>query len=198
MKKTFLFIIFSIIFCPNLQSQITVVEPFTEYDLAQGIDYQVEDLRYYKDINGTLNPFIGIWKNTTGNKTFKVTLWKKEMVLFANSFYIDKIYGDYTVIVNEGQTNEQVLFNSKYPTNDPTPFTPTIMMQGKYPQVSGVIYDNSRFHINKSTWSEFLLLFKILPGNTTAQWIKDERKGLKDTDPYVSPYIPKDIILTKQ
>jgi hypothetical protein len=198
MKKIFLFIILLILFSQNIKSQITIVEPYIEYDLAQGIDYHVEDLRYYKDINGSLNPFIGVWKNTTGNKTFKLTLWKKEMVLYLRKFYIDEIHGDFMVIENEGQPNETILFDSKYPTNDPTPFTPMIMLRGKYPQVSGVVYDNSRWHIDKSTWKTFLLLFKILPGNTTAQWITDERSGMKDTDPYVNPYIPKNITLTKQ
>ncbi|MCF2220165.1 hypothetical protein H9Q08_12720 [Chryseobacterium sp. PS-8] len=199
MKKIFLFIILTILFSQHLKSQIIEApEPYTVFDLAQGIDYHVKDLRYYKDINGTLNPFIGVWKNTTGNKTFKVTLKKKEMILFTNGFYYDGIEGDFIVIQNEGQPNETVLFNSKYPTNDNVPFPEMIMLHGIYPQMGGVVYDNSRWHSDKSTWKEFLLLFKILPGNTTAQWITDERSGMKDTDPYVNPYIPKDIILTKQ
>ncbi|KQS93643.1 DUF6705 family protein [Chryseobacterium sp. Leaf394] len=92
MRKIFLFIILFISLSQNAKSQIIIPpDPYTEYDLALGIDYQAEDLRYYKDINGTLNPLIGVWKNKTGNKTFKVTLWKKEMVLFGkNYFYIDK------------------------------------------------------------------------------------------------------------
>ena len=51
MKKIFLFIILLILFSQNIKSQITIVKPHIEYDLAQGIDYHVKDLRYYKDIN---------------------------------------------------------------------------------------------------------------------------------------------------
>lgn len=200
MKKIFLFIILLISFSQNLKSQIIIApDPYTEYDLGQGIDYQAEDLRYYKDINGSLNPFIGVWKNTTGNKTFKLTLWKKEMALFANSFYIDKIHGDYIVIENEGQPNETILFNSRFPsTQYSNPSSPMIMLTGNYPELNGVIFDNSRFHIDPSTWKGLLIQITIIPGNMTMQWKTAERKGLRGTDPYVSPYIPKDIILTKQ
>lgn len=199
MKKIFLFIILTILFSQHLKSQIIEApEPYTVFDLAQGIDYQVEDLRYYKDINGTLNPFIGVWKNTTGNKTFKLTLWKKEMVSFAHSFYMDEIHGDYMVIQNEGQPNETILFNSRFPsTTYSNPSSPMIMLMGNYPELNGVIFDNSRFHIDPSSWRGLLIQIKILSGNTTAQWKTAERKGLKG-DNYYSPYIPKDMTLTKQ
>ncbi|GAA4162592.1 hypothetical protein GCM10022217_30280 [Chryseobacterium ginsenosidimutans] len=199
MKKIFLLIIFSILFSQNVKSQIiTAPEPYTEYDLAQGIDYHVEDLRYYKDINGSLNPFIGVWKNTAGNKTFKLTLWKKEMVSYLRKFYMDEIHGDYIVIENEGQPNETILFNSRFPsTTYSNPSSPMIMLMGNYPKLNGVIFDNSRFHIDPTTWKGLLIQITILPGNTM-QLKTAERKGLRGTDSYVNPYIPKDIILTKQ
>ncbi|KQS93642.1 hypothetical protein [Chryseobacterium sp. Leaf394] len=102
------------------------------------------------------------------------------------------------VIEDEGQPNETVLFNSKFPsTTYSNPSSPMIMLMGSYPELNGVIFDNSRFHIDPSTWKGLLIQIIMLSGNTTVQWKTAERKGIKG-DSYVNPYIPTDIILTKQ
>ena len=162
------------------------------------IDYTVEDGRYYKDLYNKLNPFVGVWKNTTGNKTFKVILWKKEKDSF-NGYYVDLIYGDYEMIENEGLPNETILYKSKklIGINAPQYFTPALMARGGYPGIAGTINDNVHFNNTENYLIPGALDFVIDTTTGKAHWkVKDRRemKGIGEPD----MTIPKDIILTKQ
>lgn len=198
MKKIFLFIILSILFSQNLKSQITIVDPYIEYDLALGYDMQANDLRYYKDFNGNLNPFIGIWKYTSGNKTFKVTLWKREMQYFTGH-YMDVIWGDYEMIENEGQITQNILFKSKIPMgNSGNYFELGISLKGNYPALSGVANDNTYYTANFPYINPLRLDFTLDPtNNNKAHWkLKDRREF--NIEGYNGTPLPMDIILTKQ
>ena len=179
-----------ILFSINLKAQQI-------YDISE-IDYTVEDGRYYKDLYSKLDPFIGIWKNTTGNTTFKVILWKKEKESF-NGYYVDLIVGDYEMIENEGQPNENIIYKSKklININNPQYFTPAIRVRGGYPGVAGTVFDNIHFSNTENYLITGRLDFVIDPSTGKAHWkVKDRRemKGIGEPD----MTIPKDIILTKQ
>ena len=167
------------------------------YNLSE-LDFKVRDGRYYKDLYGKLNPFIGVWKNTTGNKTFKITLWKNEDGAYSG-FYLDEIYGDYEMIENEGLPNETILYKSKklININNPQYFTPAIRVIGGYPGVAGTVFDNIHFSNTENYLITGRLDFLIDPSTGKAHWkVKDRRemKGIGEPD----MTIPKDIILTKQ
>lgn len=196
MKKILYTTIITLLFSLNLKSQIIIVDPYIEYDLALGIDYQANDLRYYKDFNGNLDPFIGIWKNTTGNKTFKVTLWKKKMDNWVN-FYLDVIYGDYIMIENEGQANENVLFTSKIMVGSTGPWSPGFNLNGVFPALSGTLFDNTAFTSAFPYVNNMRLYFKIESNGTTAHWVLKDKREFNIIGYSGSP-LPFDIILTKQ
>lgn len=69
---------------------------------------------YYKDLYGVYNPYLGTWENTTGNITFRLTLYKKEKVAFGyqTKYYKDKIYGKFLIIENAGEIDEVIICNS--------------------------------------------------------------------------------------
>lgn len=166
------------------------------YDISQ-YDPKTEDGRYFKDLNGRLDSFIGIWKNTTGNKTFKVTLWKEEKSEHTG-FYMDEIYGDYEMIENEGQPNETVSYKSKkIADNQGNYFTPSILLFGDYPTLSGFVYDLTNYYITYGYSAMGNLVFQIDIATGKAHWLVKDKRELKD--PSEGPIeIPMDLILTKQ
>jgi hypothetical protein len=197
MKKIFLFITTMILFSQNLKSQITIVDPYIEYDLALGYDMQAKDLRYYKDFNGNLNPFIGVWKNTTGNKTFKITLYKKEMD-YMGGYYMDSVEGNYQMIENEGQANESVLFKSNISINNGNDYAVGIHIWGNYPALSGVAIDNTYYTASFPYINPLRLDFRLDPANNNkAYWKLKDRREFK-IEGYNGTPLPMDIILTKQ
>lgn len=135
MKKILILLLLNLIFL-NCKSQQV-------YDLCT-FDKTVKDGRYYKDLHGNLDHFIGTWKNTTGNMTFKVILWKEDKENY-DGYYMDGIHGDYEMIENEGQPNENILYKSKKLIgNTGKYFTPAIVIRGGdcFGSVGGVLMDN--------------------------------------------------------
>lgn len=166
------------------------------YDITQS-DFNAKDGRYYKDLNGILTPFIGIWKNSTGNKTFKITLWKEEKCDYYG-FYMDKIYGDYEMIENEGQPNEAILYKSKKIVDTQgNYYTPSISLFGSSSFLLGSVDDNTNFHISYGYVARGYLEFNIDPSTGEAHWKVTDKRELKD--PSEGPItIPMDLIMTKQ
>ena len=77
---------------------------------------------YYKDVNNYFTSFVGSWKHVEGNKTFIVTLYKRNMEhRYENDYiiyYIDRIYGHYKLVENYGLPNETEIYNSQDFTGD--------------------------------------------------------------------------------
>src|SRR5690606_37146106 len=72
--------------------------------------------KYFKDLDNNYQTYIGTWENVTGNITFRVILWKETMAPLTtntNSF-IDKIYGRFLIIENEGTLSETTCNSVKY------------------------------------------------------------------------------------
>ncbi len=80
--------------------------------------------KYFKDINNNFQNFEGTWENTTGNKTFRVIIWKEEKVALPKeeNAFEDKLYGRFLIIQNAGTSSEVILHNSVkyYPQNNIT------------------------------------------------------------------------------
>jgi hypothetical protein len=55
--------------------------------------------KYYKDINNSLDKYVGIWKFLDGNKIFTIEFQKQTNVNFDN-YQMDKIVGNYSYQVN--------------------------------------------------------------------------------------------------
>lgn len=188
MKTLYTFILFNLLFITCKSQQV--------YDLYD-FDNTINDGRYYKDLQGGLNQFIGTWKNVTGDKTFKVTFWKVEKENFKR-YYLDIIHGDYEMIQNEGQPNETVLYKSKKLLGTTgNYFTPSIRIRGYYPHLSGVITDNTTM---TSTNMGYLvpgnLTFSITSPNT-AHWSIRILEGIRiQGTPAFS--LPMDLVMTKQ
>lgn len=108
MKTVYKLIFFSLLFI-NCKAQ-TVVDIST-------INNGENSNKYFKDINNHFAKFIGVWENTTGNITFRVSLWKEEMSPILDGSYMDIINGSYQIIENAGLPSELLLNNSvKYYT----------------------------------------------------------------------------------
>ncbi|NPA09080.1 MAG: hypothetical protein GXO46_08840 [Chlorobi bacterium] len=166
------------------------------YEISQ-YDPHVEDGRYFKDISGKLNKYIGVWKNTTGNKTFKITLWKEEKRQHTG-FYMDQIYGDYEMIENEGQPNETLLYKSKKIADTQGNYmTPSIFLFGFSYTLYGSVYDLTNFHITYGYSALGELKFSIDPTTGKAHWTVTDKRELKDPSEGAIT-IPMDLIMTKQ
>lgn len=189
MKTIYTLLLFNLIFM-TCKSQQT-------YDLHDFSLDNPEDGRYYKDLQGNLNQFIGTWKSTTGNKTFKVTFWKVENEDF-KGYYMDGISGDYEMIENEGQPNESILYKSKKLLGiTGNYFTPAIRVRGYYPHLSGVITDNTTMTSTNMGY--------LIPGNftfsisspNTANWSIRILEGIRiQGTPAFS--LPMNLVMIKQ
>ncbi|MDP5105116.1 MAG: hypothetical protein NWQ31_02980 [Polaribacter sp.] len=170
-----------------------------DYPILKAEDY---DGKYFKDLDGNYDKFVGTWQNTIGNMTFKVILFKTEKRPYGDpvNHYMDRISGRFLMIENLGTPNEREVYNSmKYmPTLGGTP-KGVISGGAGTTTMSGTIWDNtitSTILPSGMLWGEMSL--KILNiGNTPlqARW-KVFRKGLSLEG--VEFNVPTDIILTKQ
>ena len=166
------------------------------YNISE-YDPNVEDGRYFKDIDGKLDKYIGVWKNTTGNKTFKVIIWKEEKHQH-RGFFMDQIYGDYEMIENEGLPTETLLYKSKKIVDvQGNYFTPSIYLFGFSYALYGSVYDIVNFNITSGYAALGELKFSIDPATGKAHWKVTDKRELKD--PSEGPItIPMDLIMTKQ
>jgi len=188
MKTIYTLLLFNLLFVTCKSQQV--------YDLCS-FDKTIRDGRYYKDLQGNLNQFIGVWKNTTGNKTFKVTFWKEEKEDY-NDYYIDGIHGDYEMIENEGQPNEIVLYKSKKLVgNTGQYFTPSIVVRGFCDGgIGGVIMDNTSMTNTNIRYVNGDLSFFITSPNI-AHWSIRILEGIK-IQGAPTFQLPMDLIMTKQ
>lgn len=189
MKTIYTFILFNLIFITCKSQQV--------YDLCS-FDNTARDGRYYKDLQGNLNSFIGTWKNITGNKTFKVTLWKMEKEDYNGNYFMDGVHGDYEMIQDEGQPNEIILYKSKKLVgNTGQYFTPSIVVRGSCRNsIGGVIMDNTAMTNTNVKYVTGNLSFSLNPNNT-AHWKIDILEGIKiqGTPTF---QLPMDLVMTKQ
>lgn len=189
MKTIYTFILLNLFFI-TCKSQQT-------YDLNSFSLSNPEYGRYYKDLQGCLNQFVGTWKNVTGNKTFKITLYKEEKHNF-DIYYMDIICGDYEMIENEGQPNETVLYKSKKIIGTTgNYFTPAIRTRGACAGIGGTIIDNTTMTItNMGNLITGNLSFYLTSTNT-AQWKVDILEGLR-VQGTTAFSLPMNLVMTKQ
>lgn len=162
-------------------------QQFVEVNLNT-IDFN-EDLsgKYYKDIDGNFNPFIGIWENTTGSTTFRVDLYKEAIT--TSEYSTDNIQGKYYLIENAGTLNETITCTGENMVKEGYVI---VASSTDGVTMGGAIYDTC---IPDELNSTFGVLKMDITGTNTAHWTIT-RKGMKlEGMDYV---IPTDIILTKQ
>lgn len=158
------------------------------------------DNKYFKDINNINGSFIGTWKWTNGNQTFKVTIFKEEMVQNTNytNCFEDKISGHWEMIENEGLSNQVTIYKSNSLVGNAAGdvWPPMISSGGTCDGVifKSLLVDNC---INPTFWKNGSLEFTKIPGTNTAQWKVYEFRGMKQEN---APdfRIPTNIIMTKQ
>lgn len=191
MKKIFKILIL-ILFINSINAQQTV-------DICGYNEHLNMNNKYFKDINNINSVFIGTWKWVNGNQTFKVILWKQEMVQNTSytNCYEDKIYGHWEMIENEGTPNELVVFKSNRYLGNGQNWPPMILGGGS---CDGITF-KSMLTDNCTDQSNLLkngsLVFTLIAGTNTAKWEVTELKGLKlPSNPAFC--IPTNIILTKQ
>jgi hypothetical protein len=155
--------------------------------------------KYFKDLNGQFNQFIGTWENTTGNKTFRLTLQKDVKVAFGypTKYYCDVITGKFILIEDAGEINEVILCNSdNFPSKEFYPYK--IMMGSTFGNdFGGRIEDVCATTTNLSnTVSGIFKLSITNPGQSSlsAHWtLNREGTGIET----FSFSLPQDVILTK-
>jgi hypothetical protein len=137
MKKILTILVLALFFT-NCKAQ-------TEVDLSMYNQIN-EDNKYFKDLNNYYGNFIGTWENTTGNRTFRLILWKqtKRQVTISNNCFIDELDGRFLIILNAGTPNEQIIHNSVkyYPQNN---ITTVSVLSGR------AINNNSLFGVFEDT-----------------------------------------------
>lgn len=93
----------------SYSQEIVPVEDKFNYDPFE------QPKKYYKDVNGVFNKFIGTWKwqNATTNptKTFEITFYKHEMRDQGGISYTDELYSKFKYIA-DGQTIYDTYQNS--------------------------------------------------------------------------------------
>ena len=74
--------------------------PTTIVDIDDGMEFPAGiEGKYYKDIQGFMDPFAGTWLYTNGNTSFKMVLTKNTMY-YTGKYWVDEIVGQYEYIVN--------------------------------------------------------------------------------------------------
>lgn len=156
--------------------------------------------KYFKDLNNHFDKFTGTWENTTGNITFRVTLWKVLQIQFItiNNCYADEINGSFKIIQNAGTPQEVVLHNSVkfYPINGSTSNSIIYLKTVNGIGAAGLITDNCTLPIGSQLGGR-LRMEITNPGQSPsrARWTV-RREGLGVVGGRVFT-VPTDIILTK-
>lgn len=147
--------------------------------------------KYYKDIDGDFNAFLGVWENTTGNNTFKVELFKAAIPQGNSPFdySYDTIQGKYYLIENYGTPNETIICTGQNLVREGV-----VIMASSSDGVSmqGLIFDTC-IPIELNSTSGVL---KMEITNTNLAHWTITRKGISISG--MEYVIPTDIILTKQ
>ena len=155
--------------------------------------------KYYKDLNNIFSNYIGTWENTTGNSTFRVTLWKVEKVKYpiGKNVYMDEIHGKFMMIQDAGQPNETILYRSdKEFLNTGSYWTDIIQdMPTTTNGIGGGIFDNCMAIEGDYRLRSFSFRMDYTTTPVSAHW---KVKYLPETHPSEPPIlIPTDLILIK-
>lgn len=193
MKKIILILIIFLICRINAQTVDRCSSPDTFATYQSGV--------HYKDLNNNFAPFIGTWKNVTGNKTFKVTLFNIENVDYGEGYFLDEIQGHFEMIENEGQPNEIVLYKSHRIVGTSGVYFPPIIQGASCGGIGfgGWITDNARADY-KMISGRLQITISNTTNPPTAHWqVIHAGERVKITGITVNEFtIPTDIILTKQ
>lgn len=154
--------------------------------------------KYFKDLDNNFQNFIGIWENTTGNITFRITLEKEEQVAMGNpvEYYMDRISGSFKVIQNANMPNEVIIHDSVkyYAISNAT--TNSVIYAASYgANTLGGHIENNCANNGDDFITGFLKMNITNPGNSPAlaHW-KIKSRPLQEGESF---NIPTDIILTK-
>lgn len=175
----------------------------TQSCLAQEypLDYKedVPDGAYYKDLNGELNKYVGLWKGNWNGKTVYIELRKiKTYNEGSNSYYKDRILGERKIIASNGIVEIDRISNFG---SDGTEFhgMSTNLKNGNikrmffYPR--NMCRKQATLDITNFTGTQMTLHFEYLPSAIDPNC---------EHNAYVDQYgdfpinFPKDITLTKQ
>ncbi len=164
--------------------------------------------KYFKDLNNYFSPFLGTWEWQSGNRIFKVTLWKEAYVENQNgnrpSFYEDVIKGHFEMIhVSQGsQPWQTVMYTSQkkigQSTSDWFPVISGASHDGN--NFRGIIYDNSvPYNPEYSTGVRGNLELSIVQNTSPMQlhWNVTLPQGTYGTDQPTEFNIPTIMILKK-
>jgi len=151
---------------------------------------------YYKDLNGELSPYIGLWKGNWNGKTVFLELKKVKFQL--DDVYKDRILGERKIINSNGQIEIDRISNFDYNYSEfygigINPGNPLQKRISFYPKnMCGI---HSELNITNFTGTTMTLHMVAIGGIKTANCSHDA---------YVQQYgeyplnFPKDIVLTKQ
>ena len=193
MKKIFLYAI--LLLSGLIKAQTTM--DISQYDIREKVSNV-----YYKDLYNIYNNYIGVWENTTGNLTFRVTIWKVPHVKYQNSFgsnlFIDELHGKFMMLQDKGLPTETILYRSDKKfrnTNDDwsDAFSGYALNENSF---GTLIIDNCITPNANYSYEMGKLSFKIINNNPTqARWRVKYIAGLNDRPGLT---IPTDLILIKQ
>lgn len=162
---------------------------------------------YYKDINDYFTPFLGQWKNTNGNTTFIVTLWKETKHTFSENgfvkYYSDLIYGHYQIFINYGLSNQQLLHTSQINIGNTNQVWDTVILSDVTTpnNLNGTIYDVKGTPLNNNyaegTVGCLSMIINTSQSLITANWKVSRKYDLVGSDQPINFTIPTNITLTK-
>ena len=185
-----LLLLIAIAFTLSCKAQQTIVNITT-------LDYHNDNSnKYFKDIDGVYDPFLGTWEYITDTTTFRVVLVKNKITtsIFSN-YSVDKIEGKFYLIEDAGTANEIITCQSeKYePEWGMTPEYVIMISSHDGIEAAGSIFDNCTTDLSSSS----LKMTIVDPNATilTANW-HVFKKGM--TVGNYTYAIPTNIVLTKQ
>jgi hypothetical protein len=152
--------------------------------------------KYYKDINNSLDKYVGIWKFLDGNKIFTIEFQKQTNVNFDN-YQMDKIVGNYSYQVN-GVMEVNTLNNSITQGSPNSPFHIELIGTKNYQELIMFFRDP----VN-SKWTSYVLIVNYFANNQTE--VLNFKLGVtaysnldQDVNASQAIRIPNNILLVKQ
>lgn len=196
MKKHIIYTI-SLLFCTSIFAQLQTVNKKTR-DNSQDLTG-----KYFKDIDGDFDPFIGTWKGTINNKTMIINISKEILGPISkgvDNYAADVLAVDIKIIQGEGTTFELVLCDTatEYSQFPKTARSVTLAESFNGVSMSGKYEDHC--HPGNSAGGIVKMTIQNPQAQTlTAHW-EIKRKGLVTKSYPGEPVFvtPTDIILTKQ
>ncbi len=154
--------------------------------------------KYFKDISGFYDPFLGTWEGNYNDVTFRVVLWKVEMRELSNetNSYKDVIKGKFFIVENAGLPDETIKCQSEqyYPQSDSTWWSVIHAVSCSGVRMTGAIWDNCTAQgIPPQTGDLIMTITNSGFTPLIAHWIIKKGSRIKGHD----FTIPKDIMLTK-